>query len=257
MAKFSDIKQFPRSNYNIDVGLNYLKEQIEHYLDQGLDINPDFQRPHVWTREQQIAYVEFVLQGGTMNTPIYFNCPAFTAGYRPNGKFVLVDGKQRLAALLAFMSNEVPAFGSLYNQYTDKIRSCSVTIKIHVAELKTKREVLEWYLAINAGGTLHSTEELGFVPCWRKKIMKNNILETTVLKLGTIALWRPNISSLPNIIRVRICGLAHTEQPILGHGYIVELLDKIVSYDYTHVVVNECNLTSVRKEEPICAKNYL
>lgn len=160
MAKFSDIKQLPKSYYNIDVDLNSLEQHIQHYLDQGLELNPDFQRSHVWTQAQQIAYVEFVLQGGVMNTPIYFNCPGFSSGNRPKGKFVLVDGKQRLTALLAFLHDEIPAFGHIFSQYTDRIRTTISSVKVHVAELNTKKEVLEWYLAINAGGTPHSTEEL-------------------------------------------------------------------------------------------------
>ena len=30
----------------------------------GLQFNPDFQRGHVWTEGQQIAFMEFLLKGG-------------------------------------------------------------------------------------------------------------------------------------------------------------------------------------------------
>ena len=34
------------------------------------------------------------------------------------------------------------------------------TLMIHVNNLKTKREVLQWYIDMNAGGTPHTTEEI-------------------------------------------------------------------------------------------------
>lgn len=33
-------------------------------------------------------------------------------------------------------------------------------MKVNVNDLKTKREVLEWYVQMNAGGTPHSPEEI-------------------------------------------------------------------------------------------------
>lgn len=35
----------------------------------------------------------------------------------------------------------------------------------------------------------------------------------------------------------RVCGLSTTKQPIIGVGYILELLQEIPGYEYTHIVV--------------------
>lgn len=62
--KFTDIPQFltNRANYNVDVGFKYFSKTIQEYIDeQGLILNPDFQRGHVWTEEQQEKYIEYVL----------------------------------------------------------------------------------------------------------------------------------------------------------------------------------------------------
>lgn len=48
--KFTDIPQFltNRANYNVDVGFKYFSKTIQEYIDeQGLILNPDFQRGHV------------------------------------------------------------------------------------------------------------------------------------------------------------------------------------------------------------------
>lgn len=158
MPTFKDIPHFPRSYYNIDVSLDYVKHTLDRYLRDGLNMDPDFQRGHVWTVEQQEAFMRYMLQGGE-TTRIYFNCPRFTSGYRPKGKFVCVDGKQRLTAALAFLNDEIRPFGLLCSEYTGRMRP-DVGFRFHVAELDSKLEVLQWYLSINSGGTPHSEEDL-------------------------------------------------------------------------------------------------
>jgi len=77
--KFSDIKQLTRSDhYRVNVSWTYLQNCIDRYCRYegaaALDMNPDFQRGHVWTEEQQIAYVELKLRGGEGSNIVYFNC---------------------------------------------------------------------------------------------------------------------------------------------------------------------------------------
>ena len=35
-----------------------------------------------------------------------------------------------------------------------------ITLKVHINNLKTKKEVLTWYLEMNTGGTVHTDDEL-------------------------------------------------------------------------------------------------
>ncbi len=123
-----------------------------------LDLEPDFQRAHVWTDAQQIAFVEYQLQGGTSGKELYFNCAGWGGDYR--GPYVIVDGKQRLQAVRRFMADEIPAFGYLLSQYEDKLSFTDNYFYWNVAALQTRAEVLQWYLNFNAGGTVHTAEEL-------------------------------------------------------------------------------------------------
>ena len=74
--KFEDIPQMTRDgNYRIHVSWKYLEEQIQRdYDDLKIDLNPDFQRAHVWSEEQQRRFVEFKLRGGTGSDELRFNC---------------------------------------------------------------------------------------------------------------------------------------------------------------------------------------
>ena len=58
ITKFRDIPQFTSDgcyqvNYPIISLVRYIEEEVET---MGLQLNPEFQRGHVWTEEQQIAY---------------------------------------------------------------------------------------------------------------------------------------------------------------------------------------------------------
>lgn len=157
--KFQDIPQFTRdSSYGVDVSWCYLKRHMEA---EGncIDYNPDFQRGHVWDLSKKIAYVEFSLRGGTSSRSIYFNCPHFARGRLEN--YVLVDGKQRLSAVLDFLNDLVPVFGNhVYSNFKDKLHMTGPCFRWNVNDLKTRVEVLQWYLDLNTGGVVHTSEEI-------------------------------------------------------------------------------------------------
>lgn len=163
-TKFSDIPQFTRDgNYQCDVNISRIPRWIkEMEEDMNLQLNPDFQRGHVWTEEQQIAWLEFFFKGGKSGNIIYFNCPSWHWSV-PDGaynEFVCVDGLQRLTAICRFINNEIKVFGSYFSEYTDLAMLNIHTVKLNVNDLKTEREVLQWYIDMNAGGTPHTTEEI-------------------------------------------------------------------------------------------------
>ena len=161
MPRFQDIPQFPLCHYRCDVAWPYLEEHIKAQQENGLDLDPDFQRAHVWTPEQQTAYVEYILQGGTSGKELYFNCKGWLRGGRE--LYVIVDGKQRLEAVREFMRGNVAVFGHRRHAFTDKPDILNARFSWNVAALESRAEVLQWYLNFNAGGTIHTEEELARV----------------------------------------------------------------------------------------------
>src|SRR5690606_19894387 len=91
MPRFADIPTFPRASWCVDVGWDYLERFLDGQLEIGLDLEPDFQRAHVWTREQQIAYVEYQLRGGEVAREITCNAKDWSSGQVHD--YVIVDGK--------------------------------------------------------------------------------------------------------------------------------------------------------------------
>ena len=163
MPSFKDIEPFTRSaNYHVNVSLDYLEDHIQRYIKEfDLDLNPDFQRGHVWNKEKQIKFMEFFIRGGKSATSIHFNHPNWMDSFE--GRMVLVDGKQRLEAARLFMNNKIPVFGHFLNEFSDHNKLRRFDFDFYVNDLKTRKEVLKWYLDFNDGGVVHSKSEINKV----------------------------------------------------------------------------------------------
>jgi hypothetical protein len=169
MAKFRDIPQFPRAHYEVDVAWSYLEQHIAGQIKDGLNLEPEFQRAHVWLRNQQIAYVEYVLSGGEVGRNLTFNCSDWDSNVAVLTGYEIVDGKQRLEAARAFMRGDIPAFGHLFSEYEDRLSSITVGFKWRICKIESRKELLQLYLNINAGGTPHTKAELDKV----RKMLEN------------------------------------------------------------------------------------
>jgi hypothetical protein len=155
--EFPKFTQFPTHRHNVH--LSYLKKQIDEYVNEyGLNLLPDFQRGHVWTMKQRIAYVEFILMGGDSGKDIYFNHPGWSSNFK--GDFVIVDGLQRITTLLMFVNDEIPVFGGYVYSNIEGNVGLAFTINFHVNDLPDRASVLQWYLEMNGGGTPHTKKEL-------------------------------------------------------------------------------------------------
>ena len=163
MPKYRDIPQFTRdSNYHVDIAWDYMFSDTGWMVDMiagsRLDLDPDFQRGHVWTEDQQIRYCEFILRGGKSSKELYFNCPSWPNDF--DKQMVLVDGKQRLEAVRRFMFNEIQVFGHFRDEFEDRLDMLKARFSVNINNLETDAEVYQWYLDLNDGGVVHTKEEL-------------------------------------------------------------------------------------------------
>ena len=163
--KFKDIPQLTREgSWQANMPMRYIYDRIKEWEEDEyyqLQLNPNFQRGHVWTEEQQIAYVEFLLRGGKSAKVIYFNKPSWQNSSIINDydDFVCVDGLQRLTAVMRFLNNEIKVLGTYYKDFEDKL-PMGIDLIFNVNNLKTEKEVLQWYVDMNAGSTPHTNEEI-------------------------------------------------------------------------------------------------
>lgn len=189
-AKKSDviaqlINAIPKCNYSVDVGFDDIEWMIEKYKTNydGFEENPDFQRGWVWTRDQQIAFVESYIRGGIGDTgrTITLSCPDFQRDQVADSDlkgFVIIDGLQRITAVRQFMKDEFTVFNNVvecgvnkdfFNESRFNLKS-QQGLRFNVMNFQYKSELLDYYLAINAGGTVHTKEELNRVREMREQL---------------------------------------------------------------------------------------
>lgn len=174
-ALYRAVRPMPSDAYTVDVKLN----QVERFLEQQqadlalvggeLELEPAFQRGHVWGEEQRSRYMEAMLRRHAP-TEIRFNCAGWSSGSTTGGdlarhRLQCVDGLQRLTAMRLFAAGELVVFGGLRRRDLDgsPFDAKLYTFTVTVFEFIWEEELLQFYLDLNEGGTPHSAEELSRV----------------------------------------------------------------------------------------------
>jgi hypothetical protein len=161
---YSDIPVISQAKWGCSEGWDGVMEGWA-FMHRGIpvELRPDFQRGYVWTQKQQICYIENMLKGYATGRDVYFNHPTW-GSFEDAEKYPIqcVDGQQRIGAVIEFMENRLPIFGDHYYRDIGGVfpwgdRACFI---IHVNNLKSRREVLQWYIDLNTGGTVHTDDEI-------------------------------------------------------------------------------------------------
>lgn len=160
MLNFNEVPKLTQmAQYHVHIGWPSLITHVENeQKEAGLNIDPDFQRPHVWDEMRKTKYIEHVLGGGTSGIELYFNHPGYMTG-GADGPYELVDGKQRLNAIMGFMNDEVKAFDHYHSQFTGNLRMYARVVW-YINDLQTRDQVLRWYLEMNEGHVAHTKAQL-------------------------------------------------------------------------------------------------
>jgi hypothetical protein len=162
MAKFNEIKSILDTRWRCQVDWEYVVEEWTYDHDgMKVILQPDFQRDYVWTETQQISYIENMLKGFPAGRDVFFNHPTW-GSFHDADKYPIVclDGQQRLGAVKAFMTNQIPIFGGNYRKdFSDHLPSDRAYFNVNVSCLKTKQELINTYIAFNFAGTAHDIAE--------------------------------------------------------------------------------------------------
>lgn len=152
-----DIREDPQTVY----------ELVDRKWDRGLIEMPQFQRKYVWKPEQQSLFIESVLLNFPL-PPLYINKDT-------KGKYIVVDGRQRITTLRRFIKNEfrldgLKAFpklnGKNFNdlielnpEYQSKIEDKKLLVYLIQPTVPIEM-VYDIFNRINTGGTQLARQEI-------------------------------------------------------------------------------------------------
>ncbi|MAG64969.1 MAG: hypothetical protein CMK74_03735 [Pseudomonadales bacterium] len=163
------IKPLPAATYECDTTWDRLEGAVSRIAENygELEMNPDFQRGHVWT-DEQVAFIQNCLRNvvSSAGLLIQFNCASWddfegaSIQGLPRG-LQCVDGLQRYTAITRFMKGEIRPFGLEVSQFQGtQYNPNNRKLRLAIHAIPTKEALLKLYLDLNSGGTVHSNEEL-------------------------------------------------------------------------------------------------
>ena len=172
-ALYDDVRPLRSASYVVQYPIYRIEQVLEeiHEDAQGqggeLDLNPDFQRGHVWNQDKQIAFVEAIMRG-TAPMVIRFNSPGWN-GKEQRGDLnpydvLCVDGLQRITAMREFMAGKFQVFGKYsvddLEETPFSFKRIGMNWTLEMFDIPNRADLLQFYLDLNAGGVVHSAEEL-------------------------------------------------------------------------------------------------
>lgn len=145
--------------YRINIDGDSLERHIQRYTDEfGLNFDPEYQRGYVWTEEQKVKYIEYLLSGGPSGREIYFNMPGWMNKF--DGTMEVVDGKQRISTIVDFFNNKLYVFGGFTAKDMSEGDLGKIYVHCNVNDLRDKQDVVRWYLSMNNGVVIDTEEDL-------------------------------------------------------------------------------------------------
>jgi len=146
-----------QSNRDIDGLLS-----IVLYDYAGVDFSPEYQRDYVWSQEDKEKLIDSIFNNITIGLFVLAKRPfeAYSKMYE------VIDGKQRLTALVEFYEDRFPYKGVYYSQlsFRDRIHFDQYGISLGImSEDSTEKEKYAAFLAVNTFGKVMDQEHLNSV----------------------------------------------------------------------------------------------
>lgn len=126
----------------------------------GIDMEPDYQRGLVWEEKNKIALLDSMFKGIDIGKFVFIT----KASENTNEPFYeILDGKQRLNALLDFFNDEFKYQGYYFSQLCPPDQRYLNRYIISVAQTEeplSDKEKYEYFLSLNIGGIPQSEEQI-------------------------------------------------------------------------------------------------
>jgi len=123
----------------------------------GWFVLPPFQRPPVWTLEQQTKLIESLW----LNLPIGYYVLNTPETYQHPTDLWLIDGQQRISAILDYVAGYFPVFGHRYTDLTivEQRTFENIVFPCISLRLENEAELEDLYNRLAYGGTHHELKE--------------------------------------------------------------------------------------------------
>ncbi|GAB0154396.1 hypothetical protein MnBA_37960 [Marinobacterium sp. BA1] len=122
---------------------------------------PQFQRPLVWSRAQQVAFIESAWLGLPLGTYTLHEEDWDDSGKALPFSGCVIDGQQRLTALEQYWDDQFTVFDLYWSEldHRDMCRFMNIKFAHYRAALWSESEIHDLYNRMALGGTPHTAEQ--------------------------------------------------------------------------------------------------
>lgn len=149
--------------------INYYQTQLQSLLRRHVDFDPDYQRGFVWGLSDKQDLIESIFMEVDIGKFVFRNLPYAP---HPAPHYEIVDGKQRLSALVEFFEGRFAWRKTLFRDMHPRDRShfeCYGVSLCDLAESTTRKQVLEVFVRLNTSGKPQDPEHLAHVKAMLKR----------------------------------------------------------------------------------------
>lgn len=136
-----------------------LMELIREVLNDDIDMEPDYQRDYVWEPKDKEDLITSIFEGNEIGRFVVKQ-----NGFRKDKKYLeIVDGKQRLNAIVEYITGQWKWKGKYFNELlnTDRMRFEHTGILIcTIRENVSKEDVIKMFIKINTVGKVMDKEHI-------------------------------------------------------------------------------------------------
>lgn len=131
---------------------------VHQYLNKyGLDLDPDYQRGHVWDNDQKVNLIDSIFKHVDIGKFAVVKRPWGPDGNKPLTPklYEVLDGKQRITAIIEYFLGRFPYKGKYFNElgYRDQGHFLSYSISYAESDYLTKEQKYRYFLKLNTSGT--------------------------------------------------------------------------------------------------------
>ena len=159
-----------------DLRMQFMQQTIGSLFNKvyhfGVDFEPEYQRDFVWNLEDKIALVDSIFNNVEIGKFVFIHL-----GYNGKYGYEILDGKQRLRALLDYFEDRFQYKGKYFSDLSIREQNFFEEYSISVAETRdtiTREQKLRYFISLNKSGHVMAKEQLEKV---EEMLKENNKVE--------------------------------------------------------------------------------
>lgn len=183
LVKWIDIREYQEKNNdtlekNADIVLNYSNRHMGDLFSKayyfGVNFEPEYQRDYVWDFKDKVALIDSIFNNVDIGKFVFIH-----KGYSEDYMYEILDGKQRMRAILDFYEDRFRYKGRYFSDLSYKDKNHFKNYGISIAEVNqlTEEQVLRYFLMVNTTGKSMAKEHLDKIRNMLKRFEKDAIDE--------------------------------------------------------------------------------